>query len=94
MAQTNLIQVRVDGEIKRQADALFADLGIDTPTAIRIFLAQALKQHGLPFAVTQYTPNADTIAAMEEANRINRDPNAKRYSSFADLLAEVQQDDI
>jgi DNA-damage-inducible protein J len=37
-------------------------------------------------------PNAETIAAMEEADRISRDPNAKRYSNFEELVAEVQNE--
>lgn len=92
MAQNALIQVRVDDSLKKEADALFTDLGFDTPTAIRIFLKQAIKQHGLPFEVVQHVPNAETIAAMEEADRISRDPNTKRYHSFSELLQEVQQE--
>ena len=51
MAQSSLIQVRVDEDFKKEADDLFADLGFDTPTAIRIFLKQAIKRRGLPFEV-------------------------------------------
>lgn len=36
--------------------------------------------------------NAETIAAMEEANKIICDPNTKRYSSFEELVAEVQNE--
>jgi DNA-damage-inducible protein J len=92
MIQNALIQVRVDEDVKHDADTLFGDLGLDTPTAIRIFLKQAIEQHGLPFAVKQYTPNAETIAAIEEAEQINRDPNSKKYRSFSELLAEVQSE--
>lgn len=92
MAQNTLIQVRVDDSLKKDADALFSDLGLDTPTAIRIFLKQAIKRHGLPFDVAQPVPNAETIAAMEEADRISRDPQTKRYKDFSELLAEVQDE--
>jgi addiction module RelB/DinJ family antitoxin len=53
MSQTNLIQVRVDAELKRQAEELFADLGIDTPSAIRLFLKQAVSKNGIPFPITR-----------------------------------------
>lgn len=92
MPQNSLIQVRVDDSMKKDADTLFADLGFDTPTAIRIFLKQAIKKHGLPFDVVQPVPNADTIAAMEEGNRISHDPTTKRYKDFSTLLAEVQSE--
>lgn len=87
-----LIQVRVDDSLKKDADALFSDLGLDTPTAIRIFLKQAIKRNGLPFDVAQPIPNAETIAAIEEAERISRDPSTKRYNNFSELLAEVENE--
>ncbi|MDR1159033.1 MAG: type II toxin-antitoxin system RelB/DinJ family antitoxin [Syntrophomonadaceae bacterium] len=92
MAQNALIQVRVDDELKREADALFSDLGFDTPTAIRIFLRHAVKRHGLPFEVGQLRPNAETIAAMEEADRISRDPNVKGYTDVDEMMKELLSD--
>ena len=47
-----------------------------------------------------HNPNAETIAAMEETEQIIRDPNRKRYSSFKELLNEIdaeieaEQDDV
>lgn len=53
MALTATVQVRVDADIKRAADALFAELGFDTPTAIRMFLSKAVQLNGLPFDVSK-----------------------------------------
>lgn len=92
MAQNALIQVRVDDELKREADELFTDLGFDTPTAIRIFLKHAVKRHGLPFEVGQPIPNAETIAAMEETDRIARDPNVKSYTDVDEMMEELLAD--
>lgn len=52
MAQNSLIQVRVEDELKQQADKLFTTIGMDTPTAIRLFLKQSIMRHGIPFPVT------------------------------------------
>lgn len=89
MAQNTLIQVRVDDSLKKNADALFSDLGLDTPTAIRIFLNQAIRRHGLPFDVSLDVPNAETIAAMEEADRISRNPNVKGYTDVDEMMREL-----
>ncbi len=43
------LQIRVDDVLKKQADALFSSLGLDTSTAIRIFLMQLLKMMVSPF---------------------------------------------
>ena len=45
------IQVRVDDGMKAAADSLFSDLGLDTSTAVRMFIAAALETDGLPFVV-------------------------------------------
>lgn len=53
MAQSSLIQVRVDDALKKDAEELFSDLGLDVPTAIRLFLKQALIHKGIPFAIAR-----------------------------------------
>lgn len=45
------IQVRVDEELKEKSDELFRDLGMDTTTAIRMFLTQAVANNGFPFEI-------------------------------------------
>jgi addiction module RelB/DinJ family antitoxin len=53
MAQTTLIQVRVDVELKKEAEALLNDLGLDTSTAVRVFFKQMIAKRGIPFPITQ-----------------------------------------
>jgi len=55
------IQVRVDDELKDSADNLFTSLGMDTSTAIRIFLKAALDTGGIPFAVKHQYNNDHTL---------------------------------
>ncbi|MDL2207226.1 type II toxin-antitoxin system RelB/DinJ family antitoxin [Desulfovibrio sp. OttesenSCG-928-M16] len=50
MATTNL-QVRIDPALKAEAEQLFADIGLDMPTAIRLFLKQAVINNGIPFSL-------------------------------------------
>ncbi|MBR2493915.1 type II toxin-antitoxin system RelB/DinJ family antitoxin [Helicobacter sp.] len=52
---TTLVQVRVEKELKDKADKLFNELGLDTTTAIRIFLKSAINNQGLPFKVQTKT---------------------------------------
>jgi len=89
MANTTVMQIRIDTGLRANADALFAELGLDTPTAIRMFLSEAVKRDGIPFEVTRRY-NAETIEALREAERITYDPNARTYANFAEILAEVK----
>lgn len=43
------IQVRVNPELKKQADIVFADIGLDAPTAIRLFLTKVVSSRSIPF---------------------------------------------
>lgn len=45
------MQIRVDDTLKKEADALFTSLGLDTTTAVRIFLKAAVENAGIPFSV-------------------------------------------
>jgi DNA-damage-inducible protein J len=63
------IQVRIDDNIKSTADALFSDLGLDTSTAVRMFISAAIENDGLPFEVRRFgsrKPNAELREAMED----------------------------
>ena len=48
---SSTIQVRVEDELKQQADSLFKSLGTDTTSAIRMFLTQAVAYDGFPFEI-------------------------------------------
>lgn len=55
MAKSSLIQIRVDEELRRNADELFRDLGLDLATATRLFLRQAVIHKRIPFPITKAT---------------------------------------
>ena len=87
--QTTNISIRMDSELKTQADHFFAELGMNISTAFTIFVRQALREGKIPFEISLNTPNKETIAAMLEAERIAKDPSAKAYSSVDDLFADL-----
>jgi DNA-damage-inducible protein J len=58
------IQIRIDDTIKTAADSLFASLGLDTSTAVRMFIAASLENSGIPFTVAH---KVDSNMAISEA---------------------------
>jgi DNA-damage-inducible protein J len=88
--KTSNVSFRIDTEIKNQADILFARLGLNMTTAFNIFIRQAIREGSIPFTVTVNTPNAETVAAMLEAERIARDPSVKKYSDVEEALRELK----
>jgi DNA-damage-inducible protein J len=78
--KTLMIHARIEPKLKMSAERIFSEIGMTTTEAIRLFLKQVELHGGLPFPVS--VPNAETVAAMKEANR----PSAlRRYGSFREL---------
>ena len=91
MATTTNFSVRMDGDIKKQCEALYGELGINLTTAINVFLRQSLRVGGFPFDVRLDQPNKETMAAMLEAERIAHDPRVKHYTDVEEALRELKR---
>ena len=87
---TTNISIRMDSELKNQADALFGALGMNLSTAFNIFVRQSLREGGIPFEI-KLEPNRETVAAMIEAERIARDPSVPGYTDLDLLFADLKK---
>lgn len=90
MATTN-ISIRMDSDLKAQAEELFSELGMNLSTAFNIFVRQSLREGGIPFEIRMEQPNKETMAAMLEAERIAKDPTVKHYSDVEEALQELKR---
>ena len=63
------VTLRVDEDLKKQADELFSELGLNLTTAFNIFLRQSVREQQIPFRVSRNVPNAVTLAAMDAAEK-------------------------
>ena len=57
---TASINVRVDSDVKNQAQEVFSSLGMDMSTAVNIFLRQAVRKKGIPFELVTDTHKRKT----------------------------------
>ena len=83
------VSFRIDSDLKTQADTLFSQLGMNMTTAFNIFLRQSVREGRIPFDVTLNTPNAETIAALLDAQRMMADPNTTGMD-VEDALKELK----
>ncbi len=88
---TSLLQVRVDDELKAQAAAVYEELGIDLPTAIRIFLKRSVLVNGVPFGMT--LPKKDVrsdraLRALQELSD-NAQSNGTASMTLDEINAEI-----
>ena len=91
MAGSTNISIRMDSDLKAQADALFAELGMNLTTAFNIFVRQSLREGRIPFEVSLNQPNKETLAALLEAERIAKDPSVKGYTNMEELFADLRK---
>ena len=91
MSSTTNICVRIDTELKAQAETLFSDLGMNLSTAITVFIRQAVRENRIPFEITRDKPTRETAAAMRDAARIARDRSVKGYADPKDLFRELEE---
>ncbi len=81
-----LVQARIDGAVKEEAAAVLATMGLTLSDAVRLLLTRVAREHALPF--DPLVPNAETVAAMVEARRDNRESFASVEALMADLNAD------
>lgn len=89
MATTN-ISMRIDEELKKQAEDLFNDLGMSMTTAFTIFAKQAVREQRIPFFISREVPNKETMAAIEEVYQMKLNPSiGKTYSDVEEMMKEL-----
>ncbi|MDR0221371.1 MAG: type II toxin-antitoxin system RelB/DinJ family antitoxin [Lachnospiraceae bacterium] len=94
MAKTAVINVRTEPSIKAQVEQLYNSMGVSLSDAINMFLYKSIDYQGLPFELCRAIPNAETVAAIKEADDIaNGRIESKSYSSYKEMLAEALADD-
>ena len=55
--KTSAINIQVDSDVKKEATMVLTDLGLSMSSAITLFLKQVIKHNGIPFEITNTTPN-------------------------------------
>jgi len=93
MAKTAVLNIRTNPETKKAVERLFSQIGITISDAVNIFFNKSLMVSGIPFDVTVNVPNAETIAAIEEARAMLKDPATRKFSSVEELIEELNSDD-
>lgn len=93
MPKTSSFQMRINPEIKKRAEDIYANCGMTLTDAINIFIQQSINVEGLPFLVTQSSKEAlreqATALLMAELKKGEESiQNDSDWISEEDMLAE------
>ena len=86
MPKTSM-SIRLDSEVKEQAQQVFNHLGMDMTTAINIFLRQAIQYQGLPFDV-MLDENQKLLQVLTDLDQ-NRNMS-QSFESVSDLMEDLR----
>ena len=67
-AQTSMLHIRVDDDIKEQATVALSAMGLTMSDAVRLFLRRVVVDQAFPLELK--VPNTETLAAMEESRAL------------------------
>ena len=87
MAADAIVRARIDGQVKEKAAIVLAEMGLSVSDAIRMLLVRVAAEKALPFEAR--VPNAETIAAMEEA----RSGKLASFATVEELMTDLNADD-
>ena len=91
---TSNMNIRMDKDVKEQAQRIFSQLGMDMTTAVNVFLRQVIRNNGLPFELRLDTPNEETLAAIREVQEMKKDPSiGKSYTDVDEMMKELCESD-
>jgi DNA-damage-inducible protein J len=82
-----VVRARIDEKTKREAAAVLASIGLSVSDAFRLMMVRIAREKALPFQ--PLVPNAETIAAMQEARR----GGLKRHANAKALLRSLNEGD-
>ena len=86
MSKTSM-SIRLDSEVKEQAQQVFNNLGMDMTTAINIFLRQAIQYQGLPFDV-RLDENRKLLEVLTD---LDQNCNmSQSFESVSDLMEDLR----
>lgn len=87
MPANAVVRARIDERTKNEATKVLAAMGLTASDAFRMMMKLIAANRELPFS--PLVPNAETIAAMEEAER----GEGRSFATIEELMADLHADD-
>ena len=82
--------IKIDPELKEQAQDLVESLGMNRTTAVNIFLRQSVREQAIPVRIGEPVPNAETLQAIRDARR--GVGLSRGFTSVKELMEDLDAD--
>ena len=86
---TTTISIRMDKNLKKEADSLFDEMGITMSAAVNMFVRKAVRTQKIPFEIdVLYTPNEETAKAIDAGEKEMQ--TSKAYKNLGKLFEALE----
>lgn len=86
MSETTTLNIRVNKDLKKQSDEILSLLGLNTSTAVNMFLNAVVRNNGIPFSLT-LNPNNETKQVLDD---VMAGKNlSKAFDNVKDLMDDL-----
>lgn len=93
MLKTDTLNIRIEPELKKEAEKTLNDLGMNVADAVTIFLKQVVLTESIPFEIKKPKYNDETLDAIKEALEMIKNPeNYKSFNNVDELMEELNSE--
>lgn len=86
MMSNTRINIRVDEDLKKEAEKIYSEMGMNLTTAINVFLKQSVHDHSIPFQ-----PNLHNPLNKKAREEVENDETEK-FDSVEDWWSSMNED--
>ena len=84
----------MDQDLKKAFEAFCDDVGLSMSAAFTLFAKKTLRENRIPFDIDRDIPNAETLEAFAEAEKMRKDPSlGKSYTSAQAMIEDILSDE-
>ncbi len=84
------LTISLDDRTKERFTDFCEDVGLSASSVINVYINTVIRENRIPFIIKgSLVPNAETIAAMEEGERIAHDPNWPTYDNLDEMWKDL-----
>ena len=86
------VNIRIDDELKKEAESIFNELGLTPTAAITLFYKQVIRTYSIPFEIKLDKPNKYTMDAIKEVEYYEKKiKDSKTYYSLNEVMEELNK---
>ncbi len=89
MRNQTLIQFRADKSLKEEVSAIYESIGLDLPTAFRMFMLRSKAAKGLPFPAVMMDESEIRLSAMANFEELRTQASSVGELSVTEINAEI-----